>query len=102
MRAVRPACGEEAEAAGLFDVEVKPDNNGHAKITWKKIADRRDWVAFDTHLADDYEPNAQGVKVEDDLVIITYVSPKTGRANEHKSYGYLRAPELSRLIRAFI
>jgi transposase len=29
-------------AAGLFDVEVKPDENGHAKISWKKITDRRD------------------------------------------------------------
>jgi len=38
--------GKNTRAAGLFDVEVKPDENGHAKLTWKKIADRRDWATL--------------------------------------------------------
>ncbi len=38
--------GKNTRAAGLFDVEVKPDENGHAKITWKKIAGRRDWATL--------------------------------------------------------
>lgn len=68
---------------------------------WTNFADRRDPVAVDVHLASDYRPNDRGVRVKDDLVINSYASPK-GKPNYHKSYGYLRAPELSRLIRSFI
>jgi hypothetical protein len=70
---------------------------------WTNLADRRDPVAADTHLAGDYAagPAPASVRVEDDLVLNTYVSPD-GRANPHKSYGYLRTPELSKLIRNFI
>ncbi|CAO3439627.1 lipase/acyltransferase domain-containing protein [Azospirillum argentinense] len=69
---------------------------------WTNLSDRRDYVALDAHLSDDYAPNSNGVHVFDDLVINGYTSPNTGKANPHKSYGYLRTPELSRLIREFI
>lgn len=68
---------------------------------WVNYADRRDPVAFDTHLKDDFGPNQHGVTVEDDLVANSYQSP-AGKANYHKSYGYLRAPELSKRILAFL
>ncbi len=68
---------------------------------WTNFSDRRDPVALDVHLSDDYAPNDYNVQVKDDLVINTYKSPK-GDPNYHKSYGYLRAPELSQAIRAFI
>jgi len=68
---------------------------------WSNFADRRDPVALDVHLSDDYETNDRGVKVVDDLVINGYVSPQN-KPNYHKSYGYLRAPELSEVIRRFI
>ncbi len=67
---------------------------------WTKLADRRDPVAFDTHLEDDYEANDRGVAVRDDLIINDYKSP-SGKTNSHKIYGYLRAPELSDVIRRF-
>ena len=38
--------GRNTRAAGLFDVEVKPDENGHAKMSWKKIAERRNWATL--------------------------------------------------------
>jgi len=38
--------GQNTRAAGLFEVEVKPDENGHAKMSWKKITDRRDWATL--------------------------------------------------------
>jgi len=38
--------GQNTRAAGLFDVEVKPDENGHAKLSWNKIADRCDWATM--------------------------------------------------------
>lgn len=63
---------------------------------WSNFADKRDPVAFDVKLSGDYAPNSNGVKVVDDLI-----------ANDwggiyHKSYGYLRAPEVSNVIREFI
>lgn len=68
---------------------------------WTNLADRRDPVAFDTHLGDDYEANDRGVAVRDDLIINSYKN-RTGKTNYHKIYGYLRAPELSDLVRKFI
>jgi transposase len=38
--------GKNTRAAGLFDVDVKPDEHGHAHMTWNKIADRRDWATL--------------------------------------------------------
>ena len=66
---------------------------------WTNFADRRDPVAADVHLSGDYAPNNRGVEVRDDLVINGYKSP-AGKANHHKSYGYLRAPEVSAAIRS--
>jgi len=63
---------------------------------WLNFADKRDPVAFDTHLAADYEANSRGVRAKDDLIYNDWDKP------HHKSYGYLRAPEVSRAIRNFI
>lgn len=68
---------------------------------WTNFADRRDVVAFDVHLSDDYGANDAGVQVRDDLVVNGYEGT-TGKANPHKSYGYLRAPEVSKVIRNFL
>jgi pimeloyl-ACP methyl ester carboxylesterase len=72
---------------------------------WTNFADRRDVVAVDAKLADDYEPNDQGVRVTDVPVINAYRSPSdknpADKPNYHKSYGYLRTPELSDVVRAF-
>ncbi len=63
---------------------------------WTNFADRRDPVAADVFLKGDYEANDRDVEVMDDLVINDYPG------NTHKSYGYLRAPEVSDVIRAFL
>lgn len=63
---------------------------------WSNFADKRDPVAVDTHLAGDYKQNDSGVQVEDDLV-----SNDWGGIH-HKSYGYLRTPEVSNVIKNFI
>ncbi len=63
---------------------------------WTNLADRRDPVAVDIHLRDDYDENYAGVKVRDDLVMNDW-----GGIN-HKSYGYLRTPEFSDLLKTFI
>jgi len=73
---------------------------------WTNFADRRDVVAIDAKLGDDYEPNDQGVRVVDTPVINSYRSPAdrnpANRPSYHKSYGYLRTPELSEIVRAFL
>ena len=83
----------------------KPDGALHEVPTVRLAATAlkaiRGRNGLDTHLVDDYEPNDHGVQAKDDLVINGYVSRK-GKANEHKSYGYLRTPELSAVVRAFI
>jgi hypothetical protein len=73
---------------------------------WTNFADRRDVVAVEAKLGDDYEANDQGVKVADVLVINAYKSPPdrvpSNKPNFHKSYGYLRTPELSNVVRGFV
>jgi hypothetical protein len=68
---------------------------------WVNYADRDDPVALDKRLRDDYRPNDRGVRVEDELILNDYTSPN-GERNPHKSYGYLRTPELSEHIRDFM
>ncbi len=63
---------------------------------WSNLADRRDPVALDVHLRDDYEENYAGVRVNDDLVMNDW------GGISHKSYGYLRTPEFSDLLKNFI
>ena len=73
---------------------------------WTNFADRRDIVAVEAKLADDYEASDQGVKVVDVPVINAYKSPPDrvppNKPNFHKSYGYLRTPELSNVVRGFV
>ena len=63
---------------------------------WSNFADKRDPVAMDAHLAGDFEANGRGILVEDDLVANDW------GGIHHKSYGYLRTPEVSKVIRNFI
>lgn len=63
---------------------------------WTNLADRRDPVAVDVYLKDDYEENFSGVKVTDDLVMNDW------SGIHHKSYGYLRTPEFTDIVRSFI
>ncbi len=69
---------------------------------WTNMADKRDPVAMDEHLADDYKANAAGVRVNDELVYNDWVVSEKKPGMHHKSYGYLRTPEISRLINEFI
>jgi hypothetical protein len=68
---------------------------------WTNLADPGDKVALDCRLDDEYTASATGVRVQDVRVYNAYVSPG-GKANRHKSYGYLRTPEMSELLRDFL
>ncbi len=71
---------------------------------WTNFADRQDPVAADIHIADDFKANQTGVQVKDDLVLNDYFTMVDGnrKANHHKSYGYLRTPEMSAYVRDFL
>ena len=51
---------------------------------------------MDIYLKDDYEANDAGVRVTDDLVMNDW------GGMHHKSYGYLRTPEFTDVVRSFI
>ena len=68
---------------------------------WVNYADPADVVAVETNLRGDFGPNGRGVQVEDHLVSTDYVALDRERKT-HKSYGYLRTPELSEQIRDFL
>lgn len=87
---------------GLSHVKYMINKENHLVRTpsivkkWSNLADRRDPVAADTHLSDDYQANDYDVKVGDDLVINDW------GGIHHKSYGYLRTPEFTDLLKKFI
>jgi len=68
---------------------------------WTNLADPDDKVALDCNLRDEYKPSINGVQVQDVLVHNGYVN-HLGRQNQHKSYGYLRTPELTDLVCEFL
>jgi len=68
---------------------------------WTNFADRRDPVASDEHLRDDYKANVAGIRVDDNLVLNDW-RVKSGIDIFHKSYGYLRTPEFSRALAEFV
>jgi pimeloyl-ACP methyl ester carboxylesterase len=74
-----------------------PNNIGR----WTNLADGNDIVAVTGALAGDFVPSDTGVEVVDHRVVNDYRRP-TGEPNHHKSYGYLRTPEFSRVAAGFI
>jgi len=68
---------------------------------WTNFADPKDPVALDWRLESDYKRNEGGVEVVDDLVTNAYRT-SGGKTNHHKIYGYLRTPEMSQAIAAFL
>ncbi|MBN1352003.1 alpha/beta hydrolase [candidate division KSB1 bacterium] len=67
---------------------------------WYNFSDIEDKVALDHSLGDDYAPNSRNIRVIDQLISNTY--EVNHHKNPHKSYGYLRAPEIARVIHNFL
>lgn len=67
---------------------------------WYNLADIMDHVALNHTLSDDYISNGEGIHPIDILVNNTY--EMNGVKNPHKSFGYLQAPELIKILNAFI
>jgi hypothetical protein len=67
---------------------------------WYNLADFRDRVALSYDLQNDFKPNSRNVQPQDKLVWNNYESE--GKENHHKSYGYLRCPEMSEILTDFL
>lgn len=67
---------------------------------WINLSDLRDKVALDYKLKDDFKPNKRGISVTD--IAVTNDYEMEGHANPHKSFGYLRTPELAKIILGFL
>ena len=67
---------------------------------WYNFSDIEDKVAMNYNLADDYDANEAGIKPIDFIVNNNYTI--NGELNPHKSYGYLRTPEFSRVLLDFL
>jgi hypothetical protein len=67
---------------------------------WFNFSDLEDKVAFNYHLKDEFPVNAKGVKITDFIVSNDYTI--NGNHNPHKSYGYLRTPEVTSKIYSFL
>ena len=74
-----------------------PENVTHY---WYNFSDLEDKTAIDYDLAGDYDENSKHIKVIDKLVHNNY--EYDGKENPHKSFGYLRAPEFSKVIYDFL
>lgn len=70
--------------------------------SWKNFADKKDPVAADVFLKGDYAANVAKIEVVDDLVTNDYIAPNKKKHNHHKSYGYLRTPEMSAHVADFL
>jgi hypothetical protein len=92
---------------GLAELKLKlVDEHGPLRVpaalaAWTNLMDRQDIATVGDDLADTYAPNAAGVRVRDVPVINAYRRPD-GTENRHKSYGYLRTPEFSRVLAGFL
>ena len=66
---------------------------------WYNLSDYKDKVALNYNLNEDFLPNSHGVQPQDKLIWNNY--QYNGERNPHKSYGYLRCPEMSNIISEF-
>lgn len=77
-----------------------PTTPENIKKHWYNLSDLTDKVALNYSLSDDYLPNSLGVAPVDKIVINDYEF--NGKRNPHKSYGYLRTPEMAEIIYQFL
>jgi hypothetical protein len=88
----------DLKASGDASKELRTPEN--IRGAWKNLADFKDLVAFNADLKNDFLPNRLGVQPEDFFIHNDYES--NGNENHHKSYGYLRCPEMSQIISDFL
>ncbi|GJE42806.1 hypothetical protein [Methylobacterium soli] len=87
----------QAEIAAEHGSVRMPDT----ALAWTNLTDKADIATVAAVLGDEFSVNARGAKPRDVPVINAYRRPD-GTPNHHKSYGYLRTPEFSEIVQAFL
>lgn len=67
---------------------------------WYNFSDLQDRVSMIYDLTGNFDPNLNGVKVSNSTVFNDYKNK--GKANHHKSFGYLRTVEMAEVIYNFL
>jgi len=68
--------------------------------SWYNFSDLEDKVALIYDLTDKFEANLNGINVENEVVENTYIFKEN--RNPHKSFGYLRTPQIISVISQFL
>jgi hypothetical protein len=93
---------------GKVFAELKPESVDYAMLktpenvsqNWYNLSDLEDKVTINYNLADDYTVNNKGIGPVDKIVYNNYIYDN--KRNPHKSYGYLRTPEMADIIYDFL
>ncbi len=83
-----------------FDVNKKLPTPENIIGNWYNLSDTQDAISADKSLEDDYTANSKGIGPRDIEIVNTYEI--NGVTNVHKSFGYLRSPEMIAAIYQFI
>ena len=89
-----------SEQQKRLETSISTSTPSNVKNHWFNFSDLRDKVAIDYKLSDDFDENLNMVRVVDVNVHNDY--EYKGKINPHSVYGYLRAPELSKVIYDFL
>ncbi|MEJ2054600.1 MAG: hypothetical protein P8X42_11835 [Calditrichaceae bacterium] len=76
---------------------IAPQN---VRYCWYNFSDPEDRISIDATLNDDYAENRYGVRAVDKVVHTNY--EVSSERNAHKSYGYLRTPQMITAIDEFL
>ena len=85
---------EQREFSGKDITKVKTPEN--IKRNWYNFSDLRDKVAIYYRLSENFEKSTNNIETIDKIVHNNF------EKNPHKSYGYLRAPEVADVIHEFL
>jgi hypothetical protein len=94
---IRARIATEMEIKNKIDMNLKTPEN--ISKSWFNLADINDNVAMGYKLSNDYFANSNNVSVIDYQVHNDYIA--NGERNYHKSFGYLRTPELTNIVYKF-
>ncbi len=73
---------------------------GCIQSAWFNLSDIEDQVSMDHAMSDDFGVNTFGVTIEDFSIYNDYQMDE--ERNHHKSFGYLRTPEMARIVNQFL
>ncbi|MBN2364754.1 MAG: hypothetical protein JXL67_01210, partial [Calditrichaeota bacterium] len=83
-----------------LDLDHKPVVPDNIQSNWFNLSDLEDHIALNYNLNDDFEESSRKISVSDKVVYNNYVYER--KRNPHKSYGYLRTPEMAEIIYQFL